>query len=983
MSLSRPAWPAGPAWPVSSARPPEDSAAKSPRSSKRPRLEEPAYVCEAGWPPLVVPRLSEAEKVWEWSPRPFTEFLVPKNLGSSDSGGQRCDLGWQGRTFQRQSSWQSRTSGAAGCWRAMGRSREPGLQGRDTLGVRRGDTAQVSLAPPNTSRPEVQRVKREPEVLPVRGKENILTEKNSVRQPTNPFPDATFSEETKPALYDIKDRCKADSVITSEKKENNTSSSSLKISKIQNQACLESAKPSYFRDNITIIFPEFPRDLNSNMSFVYLKEIAKKKNDKIMAYVRDFTNIFWSQNKPDAKKQKLQNDKKNVFVENDFPDYESHHQSLTIEGKIDSINLNYDHHSSISRDVRYSEKNFALTLEDADWEGTERNLDCCIFTRQEESQNSYNRSILKRKRQNCWIIKKFRIICEAMKKLGENLNLAHEFLQINFDFFIRNGDDWESELECIFKIIVHLDCLKNIIKESHTEDLTRMFISSRPLENNTNSMAKKRKLVKMEYVLEGAKRHNISSLTVATKSFPIYKPHEHIPFLMDFDDMEGLSLTKEPSYESVSCPERLLNMENWAYYSFSIASTDVKSDTLFIQNNCGHISEKYYESGMYNQDLDIVRKQKHKTPHFKFIFEDVFNIQQLGTLFSQNTIYSDQMNAMVITQKLSLENLLGEIGWKISDFIVKKDIKVLGSLRSCQVHKAINTEKEEDNSPPIGRVSSVQLASRVKKNGNMGETKSANQNKGTNTKEDGGILQESELAHSKRFCPENDSTLYADHQFESDSSRENNGCFQGLTTKCLSTETLPTAKDFEMKSKFDLVLEELRMFHEISKEDEIPNIPETNNRKENYYGESNDVKEARIEIEKDLEMVEVNKRKVPCLPCDMKAGPTQHKRQQGLFTWKTIPTHGGQAVPNEYCVRSEEEVLHSTPEEDYKKSLPISPAFTADEYKKENYCNYLLKGGSHFSHGISRVQPLKTCSRPIRVGLSRRARLKQLHPYLK
>ncbi|MEJ1287293.1 RAD51 associated protein 2 [Cricetulus griseus] len=526
MSLSRPAWPAGPAWPVSSARPPEDSAAKSPRSSKRPRLEEPAYVCEAGWPPLVVPRLSEvekvwewsprpfsaflvpqnqgssdsggqrcelgwqnrtfqmqplvvprlseAEKVWEWSPRPFTEFLVPKNLGSSDSGGQRCDLGWQGRTFQRQSSWQSRTSGAAGCWRAMGRSREPGLQGRDTLGVRRGDTA---------------------------------------------------------------------------------------------------------------------------------------------------------------------------------------------------------------------------------------------------------------------------------------------------------------------------------------------------------------------------------------------------------------------------------------------------------QNNCGHISEKYYESGMYNQDLDIVRKQKHKTPHFKFIFEDVFNIQQLGTLFSQNTIYSDQMNAMVITQKLSLENLLGEIGWKISDFIVKKDIKVLGSLRSCQVHKAINTEKEEDNSPPIGRVSSVQLASRVKKNGNMGETKSANQNKGTNTKEDGGILQESELAHSKRFCPENDSTLYADHQFESDSSRENNGCFQGLTTKCLSTETLPTAKDFEMKSKFDLVLEELRMFHEISKEDEIPNIPETNNRKENYYGESNDVKEARIEIEKDLEMVEVNKRKVPCLPCDMKAGPTQHKRQQGLFTWKTIPTHGGQAVPNEYCVRSEEEVLHSTPEE--------------------------------------------------------------------
>ncbi|XP_005079111.1 RAD51-associated protein 2 [Mesocricetus auratus] len=968
MSLSRPAWPAGPAWPV----PPADT---SPRS-KRPRLEEPACGRVAAWPPLVVPRLSEVEKVWEWPPRPFTAFLVPQNPGNSDTGGQRCDLGWQDRTFQTRSSWQSGTSGAAGCSWAPGRSPEPGLRGRHAVGVCRGDTAEVSHAPPKTSGLHVQRVKREPEELPVRGKESTLKEKNSVRQPANPFLDVTFSEETKPALHDIKDRRKADSVITSEKKENNTSSSSLKIPKIQNQACLESAKPSYFRDNITIISPEFPRDLNSNMSFVYLKEIAKKKNDKIKAYVRDFTNIFWSQNRPDAKKQKLQDDKRNVFVENDFPHYESHHQSLTVEGKIDSISLNYDHHSSIKYVVRYAEKNFTLILEDADWEGTERNLDCDILIRQESPNSDYSRSILKRKRQNCWIIKNFRIICEAMKKLGENSNLAQ-----SFDSFIRNGDYWESELECIFKCIVHLDCLKNIIKESHIEELTRMFISSRPLENNTKSMAKKRKLVKIEHILEGAKRHNISSLSVATKSFPMYKPHKHVPLLMDFDDMEGLSLTKEPSYENRSCPEQLLNVENLAYYSFSTASTGVKSDTLFIQSNCGHKSETYYKSGMYNQDLDIERKQKHKTPHFKFIFEDVFNVQQLGALLRQTTIHSDQRNAMAITQKLSLENLLGKIGWKKYDFIVKKDVKVLGSPSSCQVHKVINTEKEEDSSPPGGRVSSVQLVSRVHKNGNVGETKSANQNKGANTKEDG-VVQESELAHSKHFSPENDSTLYADHQFESDSSGENNGCFQGLTAKCLPTETLPTAKDFEMKSKFDLVLEELRMFHEISKEDEIPSIPESNIRKENYYGESNDVKEARIEREKDLETVEINKRKEPSLLCDMEAGPNQHKRHQGLFTWKTILTHGGQVVPNEYCVRSEEELSHSTPEEDYKKSFPKSLAFSPDECKKENY-NYLLKGGSHFSNGISRVQPLKTCSRPIRVGLSRRARLKQLHPYLK
>ncbi|XP_005366604.1 RAD51-associated protein 2 [Microtus ochrogaster] len=964
MSLSRPAWPAGPARPVPSTRPPEDSAA-TPPSSKRPRLEEPAGVSVAAWPLLVVPRLSEVEKVWEWSPRPFPAFLIPKNPGSSGGGRQRCGPGWQDRTFQTQSCWQSGVSGRAGCSRAPEKSQEPGPQEvRETLGVRHDDPAEVSPVPPNTSKPGIQRVKPEPEELPALGKGTTLKEKNSVRQPGSPFLEVTFSEETKATLHDLKDRCKVVSVITSEKKEN-ISSSTLKIPRLQNQACLGSAKPGYFRDNITIISPEFPRDLNSNMSFVYLKEIAKKKNDKVVAYARDFTNIFGSQNRPDAKKQKFQNDKKIVFVENDFCGYyESQQQSLPVEGEIDSITLNCCHRSSIEGDLRYSSKNSILTLEDANWEGTERNLDGYLPTRQEESQSwDSNRAILKRKRQNCWIKKNFRVICENNIILKTNIvSLLNHFVS-----FIRNGDD--SEEGCIFKCLVHLNYLKNIIKESHVVYLTRILISSRPLVNNTKSMAKKRKLFKMEHALEGAQKHSISSLSIATKRFPIYKPHENVPLLLDFEDTERLSLS--------SCSD---NVENWAYYSFGIASTRVKSDMLLIQNNCGHTSEKYYESGTSNQDLDIERKQKQKTPHsiFQFVFEHIFNARQLSTLLNKNKIHSEQINAMLITQKSSLENLLDDIEWKIYDFILKKYVKITESSSSFQVHKAIGIEKKEDSSPPIESVSSVQVASRVSKDVNVRETTSAKQNSGANTKETGDILQEGELANSACFHPENDSTLYADHQFESDSSRENNECFQGLAAPCLSTETLPIAKDFEMKSKFDLVLEELHMFHEISKENEIPSTAETNNRKEYYFGESNDVKEARMEIEKDLEMVETNKRNAPALPLDLRAGSNMHKRHQRLFNWKTIPTHGGEAVPNEYCCpRSEEESLHSTPEEDYK-----SPAFSAEECKKEKN-DYLLKGGSHLSHGISRVQPLKTCNRPIRVGLSRRARLKQLHPYLK
>lgn len=81
-----------------------------------------------------------------------------------------------------------------------------------------------------------------------------------------------------------------------------------------------------------------------------------------------------------------------------------------------------------------------------------------------------------------------------------------------------------------------------------------------------------------------------------------------------------------------------------------------------------------------------------------------------------------------------------------------------------------------------------------------------------------------------------------------------------------------------MKSKFDLVFEEFWMFYEISKENEILSIRMINNRKENYFGESNDVKEVRMEIGKKLEMVEINIRNVFFLFCDVKVGFNKYKR---------------------------------------------------------------------------------------------------------
>ncbi|XP_019060583.1 RAD51-associated protein 2 [Fukomys damarensis] len=120
------------------------------------------------------------------------------------------------------------------------------------------------------------------------------------------------------------------------------------------------------------------------------------------------------------------------------------------------------------------------------------------------------------------------------------------------------------------------------------------------------------------------------------------------------------------------------------------------------------------------------------------------------------------------------------------------------------------------------------------------------------------------------------------------------------------------------------------------------------------------------------------------LMVEMPAGPNIHRRAQSLFKWKTVLNNGEQEVPNVYCCprTSEEEILYFTSEQDGKNTLPKRPAIFPDDCMEEKL-NYLPRGGSHFSHGISRIQPLKTCNRPIRIGLSRKARFKQLHPYLK
>ncbi|XP_077009077.1 RAD51-associated protein 2 [Tamandua tetradactyla] len=365
-----------------------------------------------------------------------------------------------------------------------------------------------------------------------------------------------------------------------------------------------------------------------------------------------------------------------------------------------------------------------------------------------------------------------------------------------------------------------------------------------------------------------------------------------------------------------------------------------------------------------------------------------------------STPHSSTMHTSTTTpgHMLGLSNLPGGRKERKQVLISKEEIKITQSLTNSHhysVHKDIETEKKEKGgSSSLNSTFSVWSVSLMNKTLNVDDAillknqTCANENNIADKNQFESILQESELANSKCFYPNNGSTECVNHHLETDLSAGNKECFQDLTAKCLLTEALMIRKDFEMKSKFDLVLKELQMFHEISEDKEILSTVETNNGQENCLGENEDSL-LKKEAEKDYE-------KRASLLWDTTAGPAVRRRHPSSFQWRGVPRAGARGLPQAHCCPPAvgEEPLHPTSREDCEKSFPQRNALFSDECKEEKLNYSLNRGtrnrtritdmaGSNFSHGISRVYPLKTCSRPIRIGLSRKAKLKQLHPYLK
>ncbi|XP_063147268.1 RAD51-associated protein 2 [Candoia aspera] len=188
--------------------------------------------------------------------------------------------------------------------------------------------------------------------------------------------------------------------------------------------------------------------------------------------------------------------------------------------------------------------------------------------------------------------------------------------------------------------------------------------------------------------------------------------------------------------------------------------------------------------------------------------------------------------------------------------------------------------------------------------------------------------------------------------------------------------------EINRREQFDLVLEELRMFNEISKENE------------------NSLSQAEISILEKEPLVlncsdnipdQVNRNhqnpviSTTGITMSCASGVKQNRYKKSLF--KQIIQSGEQEIPHNDCSSSisDGELFCSSSEEraHYKQSFPWNPAFISQTLMKEGSYNLTTERGNCLLSGIKRVQPLKTCCGPLRVGLSRKAKLKQLHPYLK
>nr|XP_046155559.1 uncharacterized protein LOC123995951 [Oncorhynchus gorbuscha] len=195
--------------------------------------------------------------------------------------------------------------------------------------------------------------------------------------------------------------------------------------------------------------------------------------------------------------------------------------------------------------------------------------------------------------------------------------------------------------------------------------------------------------------------------------------------------------------------------------------------------------------------------------------------------------------------------------------------------------------------------------------------------------------------------------------------------------------------EFEIKERFDMVMEELSLYFEISDEAGYQSSKRATSEQCSVRdpGAEEDNTDLMTRSSSDRPSSQVAVEDKP------RGGTLMGDGDHGLKTYQAEPqttcTTGGldceQEVPLECCHHStegEDSMYSSVKHKDHSRGQGAdekcklwSPAFM--------FLPCLDQLNQRKPEQPKRLEPLKTCTRPIRVGLSKKAKTKQLHPYSK
>ncbi|XP_038656155.1 uncharacterized protein LOC119967540 [Scyliorhinus canicula] len=210
--------------------------------------------------------------------------------------------------------------------------------------------------------------------------------------------------------------------------------------------------------------------------------------------------------------------------------------------------------------------------------------------------------------------------------------------------------------------------------------------------------------------------------------------------------------------------------------------------------------------------------------------------------------------------------------------------------------------------------------------------------------------------------------------------------------------------NFEMKEQFNAVLEELCLFHEISRQSEWPDSVIEENVTE-IANDKRDLDELPGGLDKisnlsmgpmhdDLQdfILSHEKTALSHKDHDHLIGEDVSQHASPAFAKKTSVIKGEQEVPMEIdASETEREESMYTPHKvseyrghDCREAKTWSSAFNFQTICEKTVDDRMQsQTGPYLSNGLLRIEPLKTCSGPIRIGLSKRTKAKHLHPYLR